>query len=164
MQKLLDSRDNLDKLYRDASSSLTTLERSHRFTMTELECKRDELKESKDEVSKLSKSFSLKDSIIKESYASKKLVSQELEAARRDTEAACRDIKVLEDDRFIMKAWCDKVMDKAIRAGRVLMKRPGVVVPDDIAADVLTVSGASNYLSASGGPVDNVPRGDAPAQ
>jgi hypothetical protein len=38
------------------------------------------------------------------------------------------------------------------------------VVPDDIAADVLTVSGASNYLSASGGPVDNVPRGDAPAQ
>jgi hypothetical protein len=132
--------------------------------MTELERKRDELKESKDEVSKLSKSLSLKDSIIKESYALKKLVSQELEAAHRDTEAACGDIKVLEDDRFIMKAWCDKVMDKATRAGRVLMKRPGVVVPDDIAANVLAVSGASNYLSTCGGPIDNVPHGDAPAQ
>jgi hypothetical protein len=37
MQKLLDSQDNLDKLYRDASVSLTTLERSHCFTMSELE-------------------------------------------------------------------------------------------------------------------------------
>jgi hypothetical protein len=42
--------------------------------------------------------------------ASKKLVSQELEIARRD-------IKVLEDDYGIMKAMCDKVMDKAIRVG-----------------------------------------------
>ena len=71
MRKLLDSRNNLDKLYRDANSSLTTLERSHRFTMAELERKRDELKESQDEVSKLSKSLSLKDSIIKELRTSK---------------------------------------------------------------------------------------------
>jgi hypothetical protein len=69
MQRLLDSRDILDKLYQDANSSLTTLERSHRFTMAELERKRD--------VSKLSKSLSSKDSIIKELRASKKLVSQE---------------------------------------------------------------------------------------
>jgi hypothetical protein len=44
MQKLLDSRDILDKLYRDASVSLTTLERSHHFTMSELKRHRDELK------------------------------------------------------------------------------------------------------------------------
>jgi hypothetical protein len=31
------SRDNLDRLYRDSSNSLTILERSHRFTMEELD-------------------------------------------------------------------------------------------------------------------------------
>jgi hypothetical protein len=30
------SRDNLDRLYRDANNSLTILERSHRFTMADL--------------------------------------------------------------------------------------------------------------------------------
>jgi hypothetical protein len=52
----------------------------------------------------------LKDSIIKELRASKKLFTQELEAARLN-------IKALEDDRVVMKAMCDKAMDKAIRAG-----------------------------------------------
>jgi hypothetical protein len=46
MRRLLDSRDSLDKLYHDASSSLTTLERSHRFTMSELDHHRDELRVS----------------------------------------------------------------------------------------------------------------------
>jgi hypothetical protein len=31
------SRDSLDRLYRDSSNSLTILERSHRFTMEELD-------------------------------------------------------------------------------------------------------------------------------
>jgi chromosome segregation ATPase len=75
MQKLLASRNNLNKLYRDASSSLTTLERSHRFTMEEMERKRNELKESQDEVSALSESLSSKDSTIKDLRASKKFVS-----------------------------------------------------------------------------------------
>ena len=83
MQKLLDSRDSLDKLYRDASVSLTTLERIHRFTMSELERHRDELKISQDEVSRLGRSLSSKDSIIRELRALKKLVSKELEVARR---------------------------------------------------------------------------------
>jgi hypothetical protein len=52
-------------------------------------------------------------------------------------ETAYRNIKVLESDREIMKVWCDKT----VRAGRILMKRPGVIVPDDIVADVLTASG-----------------------
>jgi hypothetical protein len=34
---LVASRDNLDRLYRDSSNSLTILERSHRFTMEELD-------------------------------------------------------------------------------------------------------------------------------
>jgi hypothetical protein len=46
MRRLLDSRDSLDKLYCDASSSLTTLDRSHRFTMSELDHHRDELRVS----------------------------------------------------------------------------------------------------------------------
>jgi hypothetical protein len=36
-----------------------------------------------------------------------------------------------------MKALCDKAMDKVVRVGRILMKRPGVMVHDDI---VLTCS------------------------
>jgi chromosome segregation ATPase len=78
-------------LYWDASSSLTTLERSHRFTLEELDRKRNELKESQDEVSALRESLSSKDSTIKDLCASKKLVSHELEATHWD-------IKVLEDD------------------------------------------------------------------
>jgi hypothetical protein len=44
MRKLFYSRDSLDKLYRDASISLTTLERSRHFTMSELDRHRDKLK------------------------------------------------------------------------------------------------------------------------
>jgi hypothetical protein len=43
---LLSSQNILHKLCRDATNSLTTLERSHRFTMEELERKRDELRDS----------------------------------------------------------------------------------------------------------------------
>jgi chromosome segregation ATPase len=79
---LLSSRNNLDKLYRNASSSLTTLERSHQFTMEELERKRNERKEYKEEVSALSNSLSSKDSTMRDLRASKKFVSQELETAK----------------------------------------------------------------------------------
>jgi hypothetical protein len=48
-----------------------------------------------------------------------------------------------------MKAWCDKAMDKAVRTGQILMKRPGVVVPDDIGADVLAASATSSNPSTS---------------
>jgi hypothetical protein len=48
---LLASCDNLDILFRDASNSLTIPERSHRFTMSELDHHRDELRASQAEVS-----------------------------------------------------------------------------------------------------------------
>jgi chromosome segregation ATPase len=144
-------------LYRDASDSLTTLERSHRFTMSELDRHRDKLKVSQNEVSQLNRLLSSRDSVIRELCASKKLVSQELEIARRD-------IKVLEDDRGIMKATCDKAMDKAIRVGRILMKGPSVVVPEDIVADVLAASVGTSKHSPSGDPAGKVPCENAPAQ
>jgi hypothetical protein len=94
---LATSRDNLDRLYRDASNSLTILERSHRFTMTE------------DEILRLRQLVSSKDSIVKDLRASKKSVAQELEAARLAT-------KVVEDNCATLKAQRDKAMDKAICA------------------------------------------------
>jgi chromosome segregation ATPase len=157
MRRLLDSHNSLDKLYRDASGSLTTLERSHRFTTSELERQRDELKVSQNEVSRLNRLLSSRDSIIRELRASKKLVSQELEIARRD-------IKVLEDDRGIMKALCDKAMDKVVRAGRILMKRHVVVVPNDIVADVLVASIRTSKPFPSSDPIGKVPCENAPTQ
>jgi hypothetical protein len=155
-QTMLSSQNNLDKLYKDASSSLTTLERSHKFTMEELERKRNVLKEFQEEVSVLSRSLSSKDSTNKDLHASKKFVSQELETVQRN-------IKVLKNDREIMKVGYDKAMDKTIRAGHLLMKRPGVVVPGDIVADVLAVLGTTARAPSPSGPmVDSTP-GNAPA-
>jgi hypothetical protein len=44
------SCDNLNRLYRDASNSLTILERRHYFTMSDLDHHRHELQVSQDEV------------------------------------------------------------------------------------------------------------------
>jgi hypothetical protein len=79
-------------------------------------------------------------------------------------EIARRDIKVLQGGRDNMKALRDKAMNKVVRAGRILMKRPGIVVPDDIAADVLAASVDMSKPSSSGDPADKVPCEDAPAQ
>jgi chromosome segregation ATPase len=124
--------------------------------MSELDHHRDELRASQTEVSRLNKLLYSKDAVIKELRVSKKLVSQELEIARHD-------IKALEDDRSIMKAMCDKAMDKTIRVRRTLMKRPGVVVLEDIVADVLAVSAGVSKTS-SGNPASKVPCKNAPAQ
>jgi hypothetical protein len=75
------SRDNLDRLYRDASNSLTILERRHRFTMADLDHHRHELQVSQDEILRLRQLVSSKDSVIKDLRASKRSVAQELEAA-----------------------------------------------------------------------------------
>jgi hypothetical protein len=126
---LATSRDNLDKLYRNASNSLTILERSHHFTMEDLDNHRYKLQESQDEMIRLRQLVSSKDSIIKDLCVSKRSVVQELEAARLAVQAA-------EDTSATLKVQRDKAMDKAIRAGRILMRRPDVIVPNDIVADV----------------------------
>jgi hypothetical protein len=56
----------------------------------------------------------------------------------------------------ILKAQRDKAMDKAIRAGRILMRRPGVVVPDDIVADVKAAPDPSSRPCSSLAPVENI--------
>jgi hypothetical protein len=89
--------------------------------------------------------LSTKDSAIKDLRASKKLVAQELEAAQLS-------VKTLENNCAILKAQRDKAMDKAIRAGWILMRRLGVVVPDDIVADVKAAPEATSRPSSSVAP------------
>jgi hypothetical protein len=125
------------------------MERSHRFTMADLDHHRHELQASQDEVLRLRQLVSSKDSIIKDLRASKKSVAQELEAARLATKAA-------EDNFIILKAQRDKAMDKAIRAWQILMRRPGVVVLDDIVADVKAAPDSSSRPSSSVAPEKDI--------
>jgi septal ring factor EnvC (AmiA/AmiB activator) len=109
--------------------------------MEELDNQRCRLQESVDEVTRLKQLISAKDATIKELRASKKTIAQGLEVARLAA-------KVAEETAATLKAQRDKAMDKAIRAGRILM-RPGVVVPEDIKADVNATPDSSNRPSSS---------------
>jgi chromosome segregation ATPase len=142
---LVASCDNLDRLYRDSSNSLTILERSHRFTMEELDNHRYKLQESTDDVIHLRQLISAKDAAIKELRASKKFIAQELETAQLA-------VKVAEETFITLRAQRDRAMDKAIRAGRILMRRPSVVVPNDIRADVNAAPDSSSRPSSSVAP------------
>jgi hypothetical protein len=146
---LATSRDNLDKLYRDASNSLTILERSHRFTMEDLDNHRYKLQESLDDMIRLRQVVLNKDTIIKDLRASKKSVAQELETARLA-------VKADEETSTTLRAQRDKAMDKAIRAWWILMRRTGVVVPDDIVADVNATPDSSSRPSSSVAPEKNI--------
>jgi hypothetical protein len=146
---LVASRDNLDRLYRDSSNSLTILERSHRFTMEELDNHRCKLQESTDDVIRLRQLISAKDAAIKELHASKKSIAQELETAQLV-------VKVAEETSITLRVQRDRAMDKGIRAGRILMRRPGMVVPDDIRADVNTAPDSSSRPSSSVAPEKDV--------
>ena len=93
--------------------------------------------------------MSSKDSVIKDLRASKRSIVHELEAAQLAT-------KISEDNSTILKAQHDKAMDKAIRAGQILMRRPGVIVPDDIVADVKAAHDSSSRPSSSVAPEKNI--------
>jgi hypothetical protein len=58
----------------------------------------------------------------------------------------------------------DKDMDKAIRAGRILMRRPGVAVPDDIVTDVKAAPDASSHSSSFVAPVKDIANKDVSMQ
>jgi hypothetical protein len=77
----------------------------------------------------------------------------------KDLESARLATKVSEDNCTILKAQRDKAMDKAVHAGRILMRRPGVVVPDDIIADVKAAPDASSRPSSSIAPVKDIAKG-----
>jgi hypothetical protein len=143
------SRDNLDRLYRDSSNSLTILERSHRLTMEELDNHCCKLQESTDEVIRLKQLILSKDATIKELRASKKTISQELETAQLAA-------KVAEETSITLRAQRDRAMDKAIRVGRILMRRPSMVVPEDIRADVNAAPDSSSRPSSSIAPEKDI--------
>ena len=110
--------------------------------MEELDNQRRQLQESSDEMARLTQLLSAKDATIKGLRASKKSIAQELETAQLAA-------KVAEETAATLKAQRDKAMDKAIRAGRILMRRPGVVVPEDIKADVHATPDSSIRPSSS---------------
>jgi hypothetical protein len=118
---LATSRDNLEKLYHDASNSLTILERSHRFTMEDLDNHRYKLQESLDDMIRLRQLFSNKDTVIKDLRASKKSVVWELEVAGLA-------IKAAEDTSATLKAQRDKAMDKAVRCDTPVSPRVSLKV------------------------------------
>jgi hypothetical protein len=125
------------------------LERSHRFTREELDNHRYKLQESLDDVIRLRQLVSTKDVVIKDLRASKKSVAQELETARFA-------VKVAEETSATLRAQGYKAMDKAIRTGRILMRRPSVVVPDDIRVDVNAAPDSSSCPSSSVAPEKNI--------
>jgi hypothetical protein len=89
------------------------------------------------------------DAIIKDLRTSKRSVVQELEVARLA-------VKAVEETFATLRAQRDKAMDKAIHAGRILMRRPSVVVPDDIVADVNAAPDSSSRPSSSVAPEKNI--------
>jgi hypothetical protein len=117
--------------------------------MEELDNLRYKLQESLDDVIRLRELISAKDVVIKNLRASKKSVTQELEAARLA-------VKVAEETSSTLRAQRDRAMDKAIRAGRILMRRPGVVVPEDIRADVNAAPDSSSRPSSSVAPEKDI--------
>jgi hypothetical protein len=117
--------------------------------MADLDNHRYKLQESQDELIRVRQLVSSKDSVIKDMRASKRLVVQELETARLAVKAA-------EDTSTTLKAQRDKAMDKAIRAGWILMRRSGVIVPDDIIADVNAAPDSSSRPSSSVAPEKNI--------
>jgi hypothetical protein len=125
--------------------------------MSNLDHHRHELQVSQDEVMRLGQLLSTKDSAIKDLRASKRLVAQELEAAQLA-------VKALEDSCTDLKAQRDKAMDKVVRAGRILMRRPDVVVPDDIVADVKAAPDAASRPSSSVDPVKDIASKDVSMQ
>jgi hypothetical protein len=106
--------------------------------MADLDHHRHKLHVSQDEILRLRQLVSSKDS-----------AAQELEAARLAT-------KVAEDNCAVLKTQRDKAMDKAICVGRILMRRPGVVVPDDIVADVKAAPDASSHPCSSIAPAKDI--------
>jgi hypothetical protein len=63
-----------------------------------------------------------------------------------------------------MKAMYDKAMDKVIHAGRILMRRPGVVMPEDIVADVLAAPAIMSRPSSSATAATEASYKNAPTQ
>jgi hypothetical protein len=62
-----------------------------------------------------------------------------------------------------MKAMCDKAIDKVVHAGRILIRRPGVMVPEDIVADVVAAPDATSRPSSYVAPTNDASCKNTPA-
>jgi hypothetical protein len=65
-------------------------------------------------------------------------------------------VKVAEETSITLRAQRDRAMDKAIRAGRILMRRPGVVAPKYIRDDVNAAPDSSSRPSSSVAPEKDI--------
>ena len=65
-------------------------------------------------------------------------------------------VKVAEETSATLRAQRDKAMDKAIHVGRILMRRPDVVVPDGIVVDVNAAPDSLSRPSSSVAPEKNI--------
>jgi hypothetical protein len=63
-----------------------------------------------------------------------------------------------------MKEMCDKAMYKVVCAGQILMRRLGIVVPEDIVTDVLVVPAVASRPSSSATPAAEASCKNASAQ
>jgi uncharacterized membrane-anchored protein YjiN (DUF445 family) len=136
------SRDNLDRLYRDAIYDLTTLRNSHNLMMTEFYKKRSELSLLQELVDELHESLSSKDSAIKELRVVSRSQANKMEVLEHN-------VSVLKNDDKLLKASRDQAMDKVIHADRLLMKKHVVVVLEDIVTDVLFALSVDARISLS---------------
>jgi hypothetical protein len=125
--------------------------------MLDLDRHHHKMQVSQDEVQQLGQQLSTKDLAIKDLRASKKLIAQELETARLA-------VKASEDSCVVLRAQRAKAMDKAIRVGRILMRRPDVVVPNDIFADIKAAPDASSRPSSSIAAAKNIASRDVSMQ
>jgi predicted nuclease with TOPRIM domain len=124
-------RDNLEGLYKDAVSDLATLQNSHNLTMPKLDKRRSELSLLQESVDELHESLSSKDSKIKELQALSRSQAKKVEVLEYN-------IDVLKNECKLLKASLDKVVDKVILVGRLLMTKPDIIVPEDIVTDVVS--------------------------
>jgi hypothetical protein len=62
----------------------------------------------------------------------------------------------MENNCVVLKAQRDRAMDKAVHAGRILMRRPDVMVPDDIVVDVRAAPDAASRPSSFVAPAKDV--------
>jgi hypothetical protein len=110
--------------------------------MAELDKKRSELSLLQESIDELHESLSSKDSVIKELRSLSRSQAKKMEVLEHN-------VGVLKNNYKLLTASHDKTMDKVTRTDRLLMKKPGVVVPEDIVNDVLSAPGVEAGIPPS---------------
>jgi hypothetical protein len=75
----------------------------------------------------------------------------------------CGQTQNTDSDREILKMGYDKVMDKVVYDGRLLVKKPSIEVPEDVGADVQSTLGTTAKAPTPSGTLVVSTPGNAPA-